>query len=360
MMTYDLEILKELFLPLLEEMAPHSSGLTDISRDEMFWAGFNNALLGTPGQLRHLLADYKITDIERYAAQFESLKAEYIAWLAQCYCAGQSSPAITLLLEKADAAFTEEVAFQRHMLAAITQAGRAAIKNELKLSDEFVGADISDAEISGAFNALHRDVTRNELKRQLQQWDEEELPMAKPAKRKRIGAIPFLFLRLAAAAFIGAGVIIVVVKVYNGRNGQGAPAVRSDSVTGSNNFAATDTVGKADTLHPNIGAGTYNTDSAKAIAAHPIIILKGNVVDTASNEVLRDVTITMVDDKGEKQTVFSKDGKFLFRLPLHHDFVITGKKEGYHSARLSLSTRDAREADAGEVIEVVLRFSKDP
>ena len=365
-MTNDLEILKELFLPLLEEMASYSPGLADDTRGETFWAELRYALLiSTHEQLQDLLADYKITDLGRYATQFDKLKSAYIAWLAQYYCAGQISPAITLLLEKDDAVFMEEIAFQKDMLTAVMQAGRAAIREELKLSDEFAGADISDEELSGAFSVLQRDAERNELRRQLQGWDEEKPATSKPAKkRKRFGAIPLLFLRIAAAAAVGAVATIGVVKIYNGRNGQEAPLVKHNGGTDSNKLARlpaiTDTAGMTDTLRPNIGAVTHSQDTTKANAAHLHIILKGSAVDTATGELVTDVAITLVDDKGKKQTVFSKDGKFRLRLPLYHDFVITGKKEGYHSARLSLSTRDAREADAGEVIEGVLRFSKDP
>ncbi len=364
-MTDDLEILKELFLPLLEEMAPHASGLTDaLRRGETFWAEFNNTLLGTPEQLQQLLADDKLTDIGGYAPQLKSLKAEYIASLAQCYCAGNTCPAIALLLGKADAAFMAEVAFQKDLQAAITQAGRAAIRNELKLRDEFTGADISDEEITSAFHALQGNARRDELRKQLQHWEAEGETAAKPGKRKRIGAIPLLFLRLAAAAAVGTVATVGVVKVYTSRNEQKTPTVKYDSAADSNklavNPATTDTIAKVDTVRPGIGAGTHKQDTTKSNAAHLHIILKGTIVDTASSELVTDVAITLRDENGKEQTAFSKDGKFRLRLPLHHDFVITGKKDGYHSARLSLSTKDAQDADAGEVVEVVLSFSKDP
>ncbi|MCD6011048.1 MAG: hypothetical protein K0Q79_910 [Flavipsychrobacter sp.] len=360
-MTQDLEILKELSLPLLEEMAPYPSILAgEIARGETFWTGFSNSLLGTHWQLKDILADHKIKDTERYLPQLENLQAAYIAALAQQYCAGHTNPSITMLLARADAAFGEEVDFQKHLLVAITQAGRDELRNELKLADEFADEEIADEEISRAFDARHRDATRNELREQLQQWEEEPVT-AKPKKRKRFRAIPFLFFRFAAAAAVGVVATVGVVTVYNSKNEHDAQAVKpyNEEANRAGPPAPGDSTAMADTLLSTVETGTTAADSAKANAAPLYITLKGFAVDTASNEVLTNVTITMLDEKGKKHTVFSKDGKFRLRLPLHHDFEITGKKDGYHSARLSLSTMDAKKEDAGDVIEVVLRFSKD-
>ncbi len=363
-MTQDLEILKEMSLPLLEEMAPYPSILADdIAKGEAFWFSLNRSMLGTHWQLKDFLNDYKIKDAERYLRQLEGLKAEYVAVLAQYYCMGGSTPAITLLLEEGDASFAEEVEFQRDMQVAILHAGRIELRNQLKLADEFADKDIADDEIVGAFDALQRDVTRNELRKQLQQHDDDEKQVqSTPRKRKRI-ALPFLFLRLAAAAAVGTVAIMGVVTVYNNNRINHTGSTVKPESEGANEQVGKptllDSASIADTIAPVNIPNSAIGDSAKATTENLYITLKGYALDTAGNEVLTNVEVILLDDKGKKRTVFSKDGKFTFSLPLHRDFEIAGKKDGYHSARISLSTMDANREDAGDVIEVILRFSKD-
>lgn len=364
-MTQDLEILKEMSLPLLEEMAPYPSILADdIAKGEAFWVTFNGSMLGTHWQLKDFLNDYKIKDAERYLRQLEGLKAEYVIVLAQYYCKGGSTPAIAILLEEGDAAFAEEVEFQRDMQFAILQAGRIELRNQLELADEFADNDIADDEIVGAFDALQRDVTRNELRKQLQQHDDddEKQVQSTPRKRKRI-ALPFLFLRLAAAAAVGTVATMGVITVYNNNRIDHTGSTVKPESEGANEPvgkpALLDSASIADTTAPVNIPNSAIGDSAKATTDNQYITLNGYALDTAGNEVLTNVEVILLDDKGKKRTVLSKDGKFTFSLPLHRDFEITGRKDGYHSARISLSTMDANNEDAGDVIEVILRFSKD-
>jgi hypothetical protein len=371
-MRHDLEILKELFLPLLEEIATYSPKLAgELAGGVAFWAHFNGVVLQGGAALRELLTGYGAKDV----AACENLCVEYLSYMAICYCAGQTNPTVEMLLQSHNDDFAGEVSFQKDMLAAIALAGRKAMKAELEQAAEFAGADVAGEEITAAFTTIHRDAMRNDLRKQMKQWDEEAPAHKEPEQRKKRKAIPLLFVRFAAAAAVFTGGIIGVVKVYEHNNRDGAPSANyhhdADAGGATQTYPGADTTAGDANQPASTGSnkpGSRRTDSITQGPGHasvkhdrlPQIILKGTIADVQTGDTVTGVLVTIEDDMGNKQTVLSNDGTFKFDLALHRDFVITGEKEHYRSARLSLSTKDVKETDADDVINATLRLSKEP
>jgi len=377
-MSHDLEILQELFLPLLGD---------DPERNEAFWADLNNKLVGDGAQEQELPAGWDTI----YITQWEQLRAEYLYYMAQAYCAGQTNPTIDRLVQKADTRFIAEASFQRDMLAAITQVSRAELRAELEQAAIFAGDVVTDVEISAAFNTLERNIARNDLRHQLQQWDEEagQEQQDVPAKRKRRLTVPLLLLRFAAAAAVFTGGFVGVMHLYNNSSRDAAPTAAMN--TGGNRdyetktAQAMDTAAKTDSNRQGIVTGLpkplqrnkpVNTDttsnnsedSAKqSIPAATVqapaqlshISVRGAITETETGDTVYNVMVTLTDDKGNKQTHFSKDGTFRFGLALHHNYMIIGAREHYHSVPRSLSTKNIKDTDADTVMTVTLQLAGD-
>ncbi len=388
-MRHDLDILHELFLPLLEEIAAYSPRLADeLARGEAFWVYFNDVVLEGGIPLRQLLATYEARDAAQSYTQCEGLTNEYIYYMAQGYCAGLTNPTIDLLVERADARFAAEVRFQRDMLAAIALVSRKEITAELEQATAFAGGEVADAEVAAAFNTIGR----NDLKSKLQQWDDEEQPqIEEPAKRKRRLTIPLMLLRFAAAAAVFTGGVVGVISIYNSNKSDSMPAANTqaapeagampkppltdttvadgpmpqNTATGSNannkrkeaapQYSHTDTakISGADTTHSNPVA------PAPGPARLPHITVHGHITETQSGDTIYNVIVTLADDQGNKQTQLSKDGTFSFELVPHRKYIIMGRREHYRPVPLSLTTNNVKDTDADDVITVTLKMEGD-
>jgi hypothetical protein len=389
-MSRDRHILQDLFLPMLEELATRSPELADaLVSGNAFWIQFNEAILDTGNMLSELLAQYKVADAAIDLAKFNGLKAEYIAAMAHYYCLGEGNDSIEKLQEQADAHFIEEVAFQKDLAAAALQMGRTALKDELKQASEFADVDIPDNEIAAAFSSIHTNSSRQALRQQMREWGRQDPVQPESGKRKRRLTIPLMFLRFAAAAATITVATVGLMKVYNNKNHVSQPSadvqLATDTIAVRQVAPAADTAKGGDTrlsaspipapLPPatvrNKKPETTTPDivridsPAKAPvsnappAAHlPHIVLKGTIIDVTADKLLTDVTVTMIDDKGNKQTIFSKTGKFQFDLPLHRDFIITGQKENYISDRVPLSTKKVKDTAPDDVVEGTLQLSR--
>jgi negative regulator of sigma E activity len=384
-MRQDPDILEELFLPYLTEVATHAPALAAAMADRnTFRDRLRDVLTGSDERLSDLVTAYEIRKASDVTAHLMDLKKQYFVYLAQCYCNGVVFPATTTLLEYADIAFAEEVSFQQDLITAIRQAGRAEIREELLATNEIDGADLSDNDIKTAFHLQQKEATRHDLRKQLQQWETEEPTINASPKRKRRVALPLLFLRLAAAAAVSTVATVGVVRLYNSDKEKTARTTQHKADTtqiyNQEIVATTDTNLNAEKDEQNKVTNTVNPIHEEAVTGknkadkvnkngtnsaadssyrQPHIVLRGTIIDKTTNEIVTGVTVNMEDEKGNRQSVFSADGTFSFELPLHHDLVITGTKEKYISARLSLSTKDVKSTDADEVIEGTLRLTKD-
>jgi hypothetical protein len=238
-MRGDLEILKSVYLPLLEEVSSFAPAFGENLDKESFWDYFNNLLLdakNTGKELEDLLLSYKVAKIDYFTDQFAQLKNEYISYLAAIYCNGESNPTIELLQKTQYAPFIDEIAFQKDLRTAITITERARLKKKLALTDDEITFDISDREIASAFAELEKKKERDELKRKMQEWDKTEQPAfsdnkrlffqlidsdveyARESKKETVNEtkrIPLSFIKYAVAAcFVGA-MVWIGVRFFN-------------------------------------------------------------------------------------------------------------------------------------------------
>lgn len=378
-MRHDLEILKELYLPALQEIADiYPKMEQDIDRGEVFWLELNEMLLAADmrERLSAFISGYGTLNTDHYLAYFTSQRAEFLSYLATYHLSGQSAPTIDVLLQRGDVAFAEEVAFQKDMMAAIAAVGRMELKRELEQAEEHAEMEVSGAEIAAAFSAIEGSPAHVNLREQLQQWEAEEQPAPRPQEQKRKARriIPLLFFRFAAAAAVCTVGTVGVIKVYNDWQHEHSSTGHYHIEQQPDTLSQPPAENAADTANMTDSLAWTQVDSAVAadqvapseeVAAvgnveHlPHITLKGTIVDVDTKEAIESVLVTMTDDKGKKYHCYSKDGSFQFDLPLHSDLEITGLKDHYSSAHLTLTTKEVKDMDGDDVIEGTLKMSKE-
>jgi hypothetical protein len=250
------------------------------------------------------------------------------------------------------------------MNAAILLAGRAALQQDLVQATQ--EPPISSTDITEAYHTLQQTEERNNLRQQLQQWQLQDTATAPPPSKGR-STIPLLFFRFAAAAAVVTVVTTVVVIIRHRPHTQTLPATQyhlpdTNSTTDTNRPTHIDSpaaapIPQAAPVHtPQPATATTATPTTR----QPRIELRGTVVDVLTNMPITDVAVTLSDENGQTQTFQSTDGTFTFILPLHHNFVVTGLKDNYRSARLTLSTIDVQDTDPDDTIPVTLRLTKAP
>ncbi len=370
-MRADLEILQELFLPPLTEVAAQAPALQQLLTDgDVFWISFNELIIDADEQCTQLYGfagKYDIPHATEFAAHMAALRTTYICHIATLYCAGESTPSAQHLLAAGNASFSEDVAWQKDILAAITLSSHTDIKDELHNTD----IPVTDEEITQAFKATQHAETRAQLKAQLKEWDKQPQPTV--SVQKPLRSIPFMFFRFAAAAAIFTVTTVTIVKVFESRKKQQRTIntlVTSPVTDSTHHLHSTPVVQPAvnnDTASPEPTAhqATDKIKQAKTkktstdIPHQPQIVLIGNIIDLHTQEAITGVTVTLKDDSGKEQTIISADGNFQFILPLHRDIVITGKKDKYASTRISLSTKTVKDTDTDDTIRAPLRLFKE-
>ncbi len=364
-MKHEEAILQELMGPALAPLAAHSPLLAShIAHSPHFWSSFSHALLLSPEHLTQFLTAYDLPDPTQYWALWAAPRAQYISWLALSHVSGSTTPTAAMLIANLHPEFADEVSFLTHMNAAILLAGRAALQQDLLQAAQ--EPPISNADIAQAYHTLQQTQDRENLRHQLQQWQLQETTTVPPPSKGR-STIPLLFFRFAAAAAVITVVTTVVVIVRHRPHTQTLPAAHyhlpdSNITTDSNIPTHTDspaaaTIPQAAPVHaPQPATATTTTPTTHL----PRIELRGTVVDVITNMPITDVAVTLTDENGQTQTFQSTDGTFTFILPLHHNFVVTGIKDNYRSARLTLSTIDVQDTDPDDIIPVTLRLTKAP
>ncbi len=241
-MRSDLEILKSLYQPILEEISVQAPALKGSLNNEEFWDYFNELILDvkhTGNELTNLLHSYKVAKAEYYTNQLEQIRAEYLSLLAIGYIRGNNTPTTELLIKTQFAPFLEELAFQKDIIITVTISERSRLKNYFSIIDEVINFDIANEEITAAFKGLNKKNERNSLKRQFNELEKgEELvykedsrsmslveeptttygqteKLAVPFEKRKTKTISLSFLKYAAAAcFIGA-MVWIGVKFYD-------------------------------------------------------------------------------------------------------------------------------------------------
>jgi hypothetical protein len=359
-MNHEEAILQELMGSALAPLAAQSPLLAShIAHSLHFWSRFSPAFLLSQQHLIQLLTDYHVPDPAQYWALWTAPRAQYLSWLAHSHLSGTTTPTAAMLIANLHPEFADEVSFLTHMNAAILLTGRAALQQDLVQAAQ--EPPISSTDIAEAYQTLQQTEERNNLRHQLQQWQLQDTATAPPPSKVR-RTIPLLFFRFAAAAAAVITVVTTVVVIIRHRpHTQTLPSIHY------NIPVITDTTIPAPSLEAPIpqAAPVHTPQPATATTATPItrlprIELRGTVVDVLTNMPVTDVAVTLSDENGQTQTFQSTDGTFTFILPLHHNFVVTGLKDNYRSARLTLSTIDVQDADPDDTIPVTLRLTKAP
>ncbi len=95
-------------------------------------------------------------------------------------------------------------------------------------------------------------------------------------------------------------------------------------------------------------------DDIWRIQYEPRLAVMGKVVDRKTQEVIEQVDVKMVDEKGDMKTFDSEDGQFLFNMSRGHSYVITADKSQYASTRASVNTMEVKRTDADDTVNVTI------
>ena len=95
-------------------------------------------------------------------------------------------------------------------------------------------------------------------------------------------------------------------------------------------------------------------DDIWRIQYEPTLVLRGKVVDRASQEPIDEVVVKMIDESGNTKTYNSEDGTFGFNLSRGHSYVVTGDKESYTTTRASVNTMGVKRTDPDDTVTVTI------
>lgn len=186
-----------------------------------FWTELNNILIDN-----YLLKDTEIktvTDLfkkhyvpisNEFLDKILALKKQYFSYLASEYSNGRNNDTITFLLKNKNIEFSEEIHFQQSLKQAIEISERKELKRKFELLDEASAFEITDNEITSAFQLLEKKNEYERLKDKMNEWDTAQtqttISIPKPSR-----TIPLSFIRYAVAAcFIGA-MAWIGIRFYN-------------------------------------------------------------------------------------------------------------------------------------------------
>jgi hypothetical protein len=182
-MRRDIEILKSIYLPEIEEMYSFDPSLKTSIQQDAFWEYFNSILFDSK-EIANFLYIYKVARADYFIDRLEQRKNEYISYLASDYCNGETNPTIELLLEMQFIPFMDEVAFQKDLKKAITISENEKLKKRLSLMDEAASFEITDDEITAAFQLFEKKNEHEELKKKMREWDSAEQPVFEESSGK--------------------------------------------------------------------------------------------------------------------------------------------------------------------------------
>jgi outer membrane protein OmpA-like peptidoglycan-associated protein len=98
-------------------------------------------------------------------------------------------------------------------------------------------------------------------------------------------------------------------------------------------------------------------DDIWRIQYEPRLMVMGKVVNCESKDVMTDIVVKMVDEKGELKTYNSTDGSFAFNMSREHTYVITADKQGFSSTRATINTSDVRRSDPDDTATITICVS---
>lgn len=249
-MRRDIEILKSLYLPEIEEIYPFAPDLKTSIQQDAFWDYFNTILFDAK-EIANFLFSYKVAKAEHFISRFELLKQEYISYLASDYCNGETNPTIEVFLKIQFKPFIEEVTFQREIKQAITITERERLKRKLLLIDKAATFEITDNEIKSAIQLLEKKKEHEKLKEKMKEWDfaeqtsnlsnaniyfqlrddESATDLKAKQSRKPSKIVSLSFIKYAVAAcFVGAMIWIGAIFYNNQPKENNLAANKSDTL----------------------------------------------------------------------------------------------------------------------------------
>lgn len=95
-------------------------------------------------------------------------------------------------------------------------------------------------------------------------------------------------------------------------------------------------------------------DDIWRIQYEPKLMVKGKVVNRATQELVDEVAVKMIDENGDLKTFNSEKGEFGFNISRGHTYTITGDKEQYASTRASVNTMDVKRTDEDATVTVTI------
>jgi len=229
MIRKDIEILRKLFLPTIEELSELAPLWKQSIHEEAFW-GHLNTILFDDRATSDFLQELGVQEADRFRDRFSELRGEYISNLAGEYCSGATNPTIERLLSTSYKPFIDEVSFQRQLKQAITISELDHLKKKLSLLDARAVFEIEDEEIISAFELSQKKSGHDVIKAKMIDWDKKipshgnkpvvipitntsQSPQESPGPGRK--AMPLTFITYAAAACFVGVMVWVGIQFYN-------------------------------------------------------------------------------------------------------------------------------------------------
>lgn len=121
-----------------------------------------------------------------------------------------------------------------------------------------------------------------------------------------------------------------------------------------------DPYGKPDGYLVSNRPGSYSVknptccDDIWRVQFEPNIVVNGVVINSKTQQPVRNVVVKMVNDAGDVDTFHSEDGRFRFYGQRNHTYVLSGDKQYFTSKRAQFSTMGMKREDLDRVIDLVI------
>jgi hypothetical protein len=244
MIRKDIEILKKLFSPVIEELSQLVPAWKQSVLEETFWDNLNLILFDNT-KTSDFLQKQGIPKADYFLDRFKELRKEYISNLANEYCSGATNPTVERLLNSGYKLFIDEVSFQQNIKQAVTISEMDHLKKKLSLLDARAAFEIGDKDIIAAFELAQKKNEHEAIKEKMLAWGKTTPSLANkpnvipinntsqahqrnsPPARKTIS---LTFIRYAAAACFVGVMVWIGVKFYNQPKENNIVAIKSDTL----------------------------------------------------------------------------------------------------------------------------------
>jgi hypothetical protein len=380
-MRRDIEILKSLYLPEIEEMYSFAPDLKTSIQQDAFWDHFNSILFDAI-KIADFFYSYKVAKLEYIKKnsvlikddnildfiRFEQLKNEYISHLAADYCNGETNPTIELFLKIQFKPFIEEVTFQKEIKQAIIITEHYRLKRTLTLMDDAATFDITDNEITSAFQLLEKKKEYENLKEKMKEWDttnnftEKETSKTnkkennKSSIRSQWKTIPLMFLKFAAAACITSGVSFLGYHIY--KNSKSGEHIFYHSSSNTQTIHNTNIAPSSKEKINQIDSSKESNSISGGKTINLGIYFQGTVFNKSSMSPISNVLIKIIDEHGKLLNYPSQNGSFNIKLLSGHTYYITAFKNGYYTDKNNFQKIEVPTNEHSKVYPIAIYLEK--